>query len=112
MPVGKVRSDHDALKNVSSSFKQNAETTKQTTQNLKSKMEVLRGKDWVGKGAAKFYQEMDSSVFPSLKRLSVALDKSSQLTLKISQIMKQAEDDAAALFKSGDSGSGGGSAGG
>ncbi len=113
MPAPKVRSDHDALKNLAGKFGQQAEASRQLISNLKSKVDTLRGKDWVGKGADKFYAEMDSAVFPSLNRLSKSMDSAQRVTLKISQIMKQAEDDAAALFKGGANGSGpaGGSAG-
>ncbi len=106
MPAPKVRSDHDGLKNIAGKFGQQAEASRQMSQNLKSKMDVLRGKDWVGKGADKFYGEMDSAVFPSLNRFSKSMDSAQRVTLKISQIMKQAEDDATALFRGGD-GSGG-----
>lgn len=107
MPAPKVRSDHDALKTLAGKFGQQAESSRQMTQNLKSKMDVLRGKDWVGKGADKFYAEMDSALFPSLTRLSKSMDSAKSITLKISQIMKQAEDDAAALFKGGAAGGNG-----
>lgn len=114
MPAPKVRSDHDALRQLARQFNDSSSNTHQMLQNLKSKMGELRGKDWIGKGADKFYAEMDSSVFPSLQRLTKALGHSAQITVKISQVMKQAEDDAAALFKGGDGGGGaaGGGAGG
>ncbi len=101
MPASKVRADHDALKQIAQSFTANAETIEQTTQSLKGNLETLQGGDWVGKGADKFYAEMDSSVLPTYKRLSKSLHTASTVTKKISQIMQQAEDDATALFKGG-----------
>jgi WXG100 family type VII secretion target len=112
MPAPRVRSDHDALKQIAQQFGQQAESTQKTQQNLKSRMETLRGKDWVGKGATKFYNEMDSSLFPTLKRLEKAMGSAQKTTLRISQIMKQAEDDATSLFKGGDGGRGGNGSGG
>jgi hypothetical protein len=61
MPAPKVRSDHDALKQIAQQFGQQADSTKQMEQNLKSRVETLRGRDWVGKAATKFYGEMGSS---------------------------------------------------
>lgn len=104
MSASKIRADHDALKQIAQSFASNAQTIEQTTQSLKGNLDTLRGGDWVGKGADKFYAEMDSSVLPTYKRLSKSLNTASTVTKKISQIMKQAEDDAAALFKGGDDG--------
>jgi len=62
-------------------------------------MGVLEGGDWIGKGATAFYNEMNSAVLPAMKKLASALDTASQTTKKISQIVKRAEDDSAALFK-------------
>ncbi len=104
MPASRVRSDHDALKQIASQFGQQAETSRQMMNNLKSNVNTLRGKDWVGKGADKFYAEMDSAVFPSLTRFSKSMDSAQRVTLKISQLMKQAEDDATALFRGGANG--------
>ncbi len=109
MPAPRIRADHDALSKVAGQFSQQSDQVSQMTQKLKQKKEVLQGKDWVGKGADKFYAEMDGSVFPSLNRLARALDRAGRITSKISKIMKQAEDDASSLFKQG--GESGGSAG-
>jgi WXG100 family type VII secretion target len=112
MPAPKVRSDHDALNKIAQKFGQQADSTKQMQQNLKSKVETLRGKDWVGKGATKFYNEMDSSLFPSLARLQKAMGSAQKTTQRISQIMKQAEDEATGLFRGGEGGRGGNGSGG
>lgn len=100
MPAEKVRSDFDQLKSIAGQFNSASETTKGTLQSLSSKMETLRSKDWVGKGATKFYNEMDSSVIPSLKRLEKAMGSAGRITNQIAKTMKQAEDDAAGCFKS------------
>lgn len=107
MPAAKVRADHDALRQIAQRFNCNAQTIEQTTQKLKGGLETLRGGDWVGKGAEKFYGEMESSVLPTYKRLSKALGKAASVTLKIDKIMQQAEDDATALFRGGAAGSNG-----
>lgn len=107
MPAAKVRADHDALRQIAQKFNGSAQTIEQTTQKLKSNLETLRGGDWAGKGADKFYAEMESAVLPTYKRLSKALCTASNVTLKIDKIMQQAEDDATALFRGGEAGSNG-----
>jgi WXG100 family type VII secretion target len=109
MPAPKVRSDFDALNNIAKSIKQQADATAKTSSALKNKMGTLQGGDWVGKGANKFYSEMSSHVLPALQRLSTALTHGSAITLKISALMKQADDDVARLFKTGDVGGADGS---
>jgi len=103
MPAPRVRSDFDALQRISGQFKGQADTIRQMQKALKDKMQVLQGKDWVGKGADKFYGEMNGSLLPAVQRLATALDSAARVTTKISQVMKQAEDDAATLFKGGES---------
>jgi WXG100 family type VII secretion target len=98
MSCPKVRSDFDQLNNIADTFSSQSDAISQMNQNLKSKMEQLRGGDWVGKGATKFYNEMDSSVMPSLQRLQNALSQASSVTRKIGQLMKQTEDEAARVF--------------
>ncbi len=109
MPAPRVRADHQQLTQLAQSFGQQSEAINAMHQNVKNKMQVLEGRDWVGKGATKFYNEMNSSVLPSVKRLSTALEHAKQVTLKISKIMQQADEDVAALFRGGAAGGGAGS---
>ena len=106
MPAPKVRADHDGLAQIAKRFNREADQTRQTTRSLKKQLDVLQSGDWVGKGANKFYQEMNGNVLPSLTRLSNALEAGGRTTLKISQIMKQVEDETSALFR-GEGGAGG-----
>ncbi len=99
MPPSRVRADYEKLAQIAKSFNQQSDTVSQTLNDLKQKMSVLQGKDWIGKGADKFYGEMSSSVLPMLKRLAAALEQSARTTQKISQVMKQAENEAAAILK-------------
>jgi WXG100 family type VII secretion target len=99
MTAPKVRSDHEALKQIAQSFAARSESTAKATQNVKAKLGVLQGGDWVGKGATKFYNEMNSAVMPSLNRLSAALAQAAMVTGKISVLMREAEREAAGVFR-------------
>jgi len=120
MSASKVRADHDALSQIAQRFGAESEKSRQSVSKIKNKLEVLKGGDWVGKGATKFYNEMDSAVMPSMNRLVNALDMAQKVTVRISALMKQAENDAARNFRysagggngSGDSGGGSGGPGG
>lgn len=109
MSAPKVRADHDALSQIAQRFGAEADKSRQNVTKIKSKLEVLKGGDWVGKGATKFYNEMDSAVLPSLNRLTNALDMAQKVTVRISALMKQAEDDAAKNFRYDAGGGAGGS---
>ncbi len=98
MGSSRVRADYAGLQNIAKSFNQQADAVRQTLTNIQGAQQTLEGGDWVGRGATVFYQEMNSAVLPSLKRLGSALENAAQVTQKISKIMKQAEDDASRLF--------------
>jgi len=99
MPSPKVRVDHDALQVIARTFGQGADATGKTLRQLKSAMGVLQSGDWIGQGASKFYEEMNSQVLPAVQRLNSALAESAKLTGRISQLMKQAEEEAARILR-------------
>lgn len=93
-----VRSDHDQLKQISQSFSQQADAINNMNQNIKSCMDTLQGGDWIGKGATACFQEMNGQVIPSLTRLHRALTQAARITQQVSQLMKQAEGEAAGVL--------------
>jgi WXG100 family type VII secretion target len=107
MSTSKIRAEHNSLQQIAQTFHTQADQTHKMYTALKNKMAVLSGGDWVGKGATKFYAEMDGGVLPAVQRLNKALAHGSQITLKISNLMQQADDDVARLFKGGLESSGG-----
>ena len=99
MPAPRVRADHDSLRLIAQAMGQQSEASRRTLDRLRRAKEALQGGDWIGVGAKAFYREMDSEVLPSMGRLVSALERSAEVTRTISQIMKQAEDEAARLFQ-------------
>jgi WXG100 family type VII secretion target len=108
--VSRIRADHDQLRQISLNFERQANSSRQTLDNLRRNMETLEQGDWIGKGATAFYQEMRSSVLPAVQRLVSSLEQAQRVTQQISQVMQQVESEASGLFR-GD-GSGGGVLGG
>jgi WXG100 family type VII secretion target len=98
MSAPTVRSDYDQLKNVSQSFSSQADTLNGMNQNLQGNIDTLQGGDWIGQGAQAFYKEMGDQVMPTLKRLQKAMTESARITQQISQIMKDAEENASKCF--------------
>lgn len=98
MATNKIRADYDSLKQIAQRFGQQAEETRKTLRNLEQAVNTLRQGDWIGEGASKFYNEFDSAVLPSLKRLQSALENAGQTTKKMDDVMRQAEELAARLL--------------
>jgi WXG100 family type VII secretion target len=99
MSAPKIRADYEGLQRIAQSLTNESDQIASMTKNVQSQVDTLRGGDWVGPGATAFYQEMDSSVFPSLKRLGAALDDAAKGAARIRQGMRQAETDAAAALR-------------
>jgi WXG100 family type VII secretion target len=97
--TSKIRADYEQLSQIASTFGQQAECARQLLEALQKDMATLQGGDWVGKSADKFYAEMKSTVLPAMARVAAAMNEAATTTAKISRVMKQAEDDAAALFR-------------
>src|SRR5262245_10694604 len=99
MTASKIRTDYEQLTSMAQAFGQQAESTRSVASALLSTMQTLQGGDWVGKGADAFYAEMTAAVIPAMNRVVAAMNEAASTTAKISQVMKQAEDDSAALFR-------------
>ena len=112
MPGPRIRSDYDQLALIAQSFQQQSDHANQTLQSLRQNMSTLQGGDWIGKGATAFYQEMDSAVIPTMQRLVAALNRASATTRQVSQLMKQAETEAAGVLRYDGGGTGAGAGGG
>jgi WXG100 family type VII secretion target len=94
-----VRSNHDELKTIASKFSSEESAVNQLNQSLKSNLDTLQGGDWIGPGATAFFNEMNSDVLPSLKRLQQAMGEAAKVTNQISQAMKNAEGEASGALK-------------
>jgi WXG100 family type VII secretion target len=57
---------------------------------------------WKGKGAAAFQREMEEDVLPDLKRLAASLETVDLVLQRISSTFREAEEEAAGLFRTGE----------
>lgn len=105
MPTSRVRGDYEQLDQIAQAFGAEAEQHQAQLKRLCQVKSLLRGGDWLGVGASKFYAEMDTEVFPTLQRLVNALRQAQQVTEQMSRVIKQAEGDAAACFRGNGNGS-------
>jgi WXG100 family type VII secretion target len=99
MTSPRVRADYDGLAKLSQAFARQAAETEKTLQSIQNNLRTLRSGDWIGTGANAFFAEMDQQVLPSLRRLATALNEADRVTRQMSQVMKQAEEEAARLFQ-------------
>lgn len=93
-----IRADYQQLQSVAAQFSKQASAINQMSQQVKRSMSSLQG-NWIGKGSESFFSEMSDKVLPGTARLYKALQEASKITKQIAQTVQQAENDAAAPFK-------------
>jgi WXG100 family type VII secretion target len=101
MSAPQIRADHDSLKRISQIFARQAADSQRVQQGVRRQIDTLQGGDWIGLGANKFYGEMSSEIMPALKKLSAAMQAADRVTRQISQILQDADQRAAVLFRLG-----------
>lgn len=89
----------EKMKSFANSFRGQEAATQQTIQKLSRVVEQLRGKDWIGEGATAFLNEMDSEVFPALKRLQSALADGDRVSKEMERLQHETENMLVSIFK-------------
>ena len=93
-----IQANYEQLEAISQRFAERSQAMGALRRGMAQRVEALRGDGWVGKGADQFVQEVEGEVLPACQRLSDALAEASQVTLQIRDILRRAEEEAAALF--------------
>ena len=93
-----IRADYDQMPDISKRFEREAVNVKRSIDSLNRTIEVLNGGDWFGEGANAFYREMESQVMPSMQNLLRVLQLGSGTTLKIVQVLHEAEQTITGSF--------------
>lgn len=99
MTAPRVRGDYELMAQIAQAFGTHASQTKASLQRIQREVNTLQSGDWIGTGATAFYREMNDQVLPSLKRLAAALETADRTLRQVSQIIKQAEEEAARLLR-------------
>ena len=113
MPSDKVQFQYEQLEKIAQSANTHADGAAAMRQRLAQHMQTLVDGGWFGEGAETFYNEMEQAIFPAVVRLERALEALGGVVLRASDMMREAEEQAANGFKTGSGGlNGGGTAGG
>ena len=99
-----VQANYEQLENIASRFGQEAENNAALAQQVTQAVQTLQNGGWEGKGSAAFFAEMENTANPAMQRLIGALEEAHSATLKIKEIIKQAEEEASAPFRGGSAG--------
>jgi WXG100 family type VII secretion target len=100
MASDRFQAKYDELDQLSGMFSNGGDQVGETMGKLKQAIENIRDK-WIGEGAQKFLQEMESEVLPALGKLQAALNEGSSRTKQMAQMIHDHEQQASNLFKIG-----------
>lgn len=104
MGAPKIQADYDGLSEIARHFAAKAQDTNNLMQTVQRCVDELQRGAWIGKGATRFYAEMQDIVSPAMQRLRNALDEASSATTRIAQAMARHEREAGMLFMGADGG--------
>jgi WXG100 family type VII secretion target len=93
-----IQTNYDALEAIAQKFGQEAESNTELNGRVQQAVQSLEQGGWEGQGANAFFAEMDQTINPALQRLIHALEEAQSVTLKIKQVIQQAEKEASAPF--------------
>lgn len=99
MAASVIQVEYDRLAEVANGFGRNGETAAALQGQVQRSAQQLRQGGWEGRGSVAFHAEMDTVVFPTLQRLSAALNEAQRVTQQISAVMRRAEEEAAQPFR-------------
>ncbi|HVO44599.1 MAG TPA: WXG100 family type VII secretion target [Aggregatilineales bacterium] len=93
------RVDHIELTRLAGTIATHSANVDDVVKTLTGPYEALRGGDWIGVGADKFYNEMEQLIFPGLQLLGQALSDISQHSGQIAKLTQEAESAIISLSK-------------
>ena len=97
--IDRVRYQYDNLEGFARQFSDHAADAQQVRTRLSQQLAVLEDGGWVGEGAKRFSAEMREQILPALDALARALDGANGAILRAAEMMREAETEAAALFR-------------
>lgn len=97
--AGKIQCNYDNMAQIAAKFSEESNQTQQLMQAVKGLVDQLQGGAWIGVGAEAFFQEMEELVMPGMDRLKNTLADAGSASKRISDALKQAEDECGSLFR-------------
>ena len=92
-----IQVDYDALAALAADIRQQADDMRALLRKLSAQTDVVEA-SWVGESARGFQTEAKDVLLPAMERLQLGLDQAGVTITQISERMRTAEEEAAALF--------------
>lgn len=89
---------YDEMTSIAKNFKDEGEDIARLHADTRQRVRDLY-KEWVGEGAEKFFEEMETNLLPAVQRLSNALFESQDAANEIMKIIQSADEETAGFFR-------------
>ena len=96
--AGTTQVNYDEMNGIIKSLKTEEEEIMNLLKTTKSKVESLHNKQWVGKAANSFFNEMEQTVLPALAKLARALGVGADVARDIVGTIRQADEETQGFF--------------
>lgn len=90
--------NYDEMINIAKKFKDEGEDIARLHSDTRQRVRDL-SKEWIGEGADKFFEEMETKLLPALQRLSLALFHTQDVSNDIMKIIQGADEETAGFFR-------------
>lgn len=94
-----IQAQYDQLATIAQRFAKSAQANTDMIGRVRRSAHALQHGGWQGMGVQGFSAEMEQTLFPALLRLTQAMQEAQATTLRISEVLRRAEDEAAEPFK-------------
>lgn len=94
----KTELNYEQMKGFVKTFKTEGDEILALAKDTATRADALHGGGWVGKGADKFFEEMNGEIIPAMNRLAQALNTAADIAQKVSDTYDQAEEETQGYF--------------
>jgi len=98
MPNTSFQLQYDEMTSIAKNFKDEGEDIVQLHAATRQRVQDLYD-EWVGEGAEKFFEEMETTLLPALQRLANALFESQDVSTEVMKIIQGADEETAGFFR-------------
>lgn len=90
--------NYEEMTSIAKQFKDDGEDIARLHSETRQQVRDLH-KEWIGEAAEKFFEEMEAELLPALKRLSLALFQTQDVSNEIMKVIQNADEETAGYFR-------------
>ncbi len=93
-----IQVNYEEMQSIVSMLETEKADIQQLYQKTKQMADALHGSQWIGEGADRFYEEMNTIALPRTQKMIAALEVAASVAGQIMQIVQQADEETKGYF--------------